>query len=320
MANSMFESTYAACQEITKTFDMVWALDAGLWNLRRDAQKYYAEHPDATEEEVKDNLVQGLTIHGLNPKQIAIELSWEYEEQYIAKLLLINATAIFDTWVDAFVEATISKNVLQQIIYPKRAHKKPYTLGDKIKADFKAGFFDTYVKQLKTEQKSTLSGSFEFTAERQDNCIENLRLTYKYFKSCRNCCAHGDVNFTAATEKSYNAIKALTKADCGLKEFPKIEPTVQGNPFKLYLRGVVGFYDILIRIINHFDLFAADYIAVEKELLKRWSQIPNVKLSANSEKRNRSIRNYIISVNMCPPYSNKTDDVFLFLKGMKVVK
>lgn len=37
MANSMFESTYAACQEITKTFDMVWALDAGLWNLRRDA-------------------------------------------------------------------------------------------------------------------------------------------------------------------------------------------------------------------------------------------------------------------------------------------
>lgn len=320
MANSMFEATYAACQEITKTFDMAWALDAGLWNLRRDAQKYYDEHLDATEEEVKDNLVQGLTIHGLNPKRIAIELSWEYEEQYIAQLLLINATAIFDTWVDAFVEATISRNVLQKTINPKKPCKTPYTLGDKIKTDFKAGFFDTYVKQLNIEQKSTLSGSFEFTAERQDKYIENLRLTYKYFKSCRNCCAHGDVNFTAATEQNYNAIKAFTKIDCGLKEFPKIEPTVQGNPLKLYLRGVVGFYDILIRIINHFDLLAADYVAVEKELLKRWSQISNVKLSTNSEKRNRSIRNYIISVNMCPPYSNKTNDVFLFLKGMNIVK
>lgn len=178
----------------------------------------------------KDNLVQGLTIHGLNPKQIAIELSWEYEEQYIAKLLLINATAIFDTWVDTFVEATISKNVLQQIIYPKRAHKKPYTLGDKIKADFKAGFFDTYVKQLKAEQKSTLSGSFEFTAERQDNYIENLRLTYKYFKSCRNCCAHGDVNFTAATEKSYNAIKLSPKLTAGSKNSQKLSQLFKEIP------------------------------------------------------------------------------------------
>lgn len=88
MANSMFESTYAACQEITKTFDMVWALDAGLWNLRRDAQKYYAEHPDATEEEVKDNLVQGLTIHGLNPKQIAIELSWDMKNNILQNYCL----------------------------------------------------------------------------------------------------------------------------------------------------------------------------------------------------------------------------------------
>ena len=150
--------------------------------------------------------------------------------------------------------------------------------------------------------------------------IENLRLTYKYFKSCRNCCAHGDVNFTEAAETNYKAINTLTKTDCGLKEFPKIEPTVQGKPFILYLRGVVGFYDILIRIINHFDLLASDYVSVENELLKRWSQIPNIKLSANKEKRNRSLRNYIISVNMCPPYAKNADDVYLFLKGKNAIK
>ena len=318
MANSMFESTYAACQEITKTFDMAWALEAGLWNLRKDAQKYYDEHPDATEKEVKDNLVQGLTIHGLNPKRIATELSWEYEEQYIAKLLLINATAIFDTWVDEFVEATISKKTLQQIINSKKFPQKPYTLGDKIKTDFKAGFFNTYEEKLKLEQKSTLSGCFCFTADRQDAYIENLRLTYKYFKSCRNCCAHGDSNFTFATERDYNAIKALTADDCGIKEFPKIESTIAGSPFKLYLRGVVGFYDILIRIINHYDLLAADYVAVENELLRRWAQIPNIQLSTVPEKRNRSVQNYINSVNMCPPHTDKTDDVYHFLKQKKV--
>lgn len=320
MANTMFEATYAACQEITKTFDMVWALDAGLWNLRTAAQKYYLEHPNATEKEVKDSLVQGLAIHGLNPKRVANELSWEYEEQYIAKLLLINGTAIFDTWVDEFVEATISQKVLQKIIHQKTPTKMSYILGNKIKADLKAGIFTTYQNQLALEPRSSLCNCFHYTAQRQDAYIDNLRLIYRYFKSCRNCCAHGNTSFTSVAENNYNAIKALTASDCGTNEFPKIESTIKGAPFKLYLRGVVTFYDVLIRIINHFDLLASDFIGVENELLRRWAEIPKIQLSTVPQKRNRSIQNYIKSVNMCPPYANKTNDVYLFLKTKNAVK
>lgn len=71
MASTMFESTYAAYQEITKTFDIIWALDAGLWNLRTGAQKFYSEHPNATESQAKDELIYGLQIHGINLKRIA---------------------------------------------------------------------------------------------------------------------------------------------------------------------------------------------------------------------------------------------------------
>lgn len=278
MSNTMFESTYMANQEITKVFDMAWALEAGLWNLRIVVQKYYLNHPDATNEEVTEALVQGLRIHGLNPKRIATELNWEYEEQYIAKLLLINATAIFDTWVDEFVEATISQKVLRKKFRPKQL----YTLGDKIKADLKSGKFSTYENKLSLEEKTSLYGCFRYTAHKQDTYLNNLRLVYKYFKSCRNCCVHGSTNFTFATERDYNAIKLLTADACGIKEFPKIESTVEGAPFKLYLRGVVGFYDILIRIINHYDLLAADHIAVENELLKRLELIPNIQLAVQN--------------------------------------
>ena len=88
MASTMFESTYAAYQEITKTFDIIWALDAGLWNLRTGAQKFYSEHTNATESQAKNELINGLQIHGINLKRIANELTWEYEEQYISELLL----------------------------------------------------------------------------------------------------------------------------------------------------------------------------------------------------------------------------------------
>lgn len=107
MASTIFESTYAAYQEITKTFDIIWALDAGLWNLRTGAQKFYSEHPNATESQAKNELINGLQIHGINLKRIANELTWEYEEQYISELLLTYGIGIFDSWVDNFVDTVL---------------------------------------------------------------------------------------------------------------------------------------------------------------------------------------------------------------------
>ena len=127
MASTMFESTYAAYQEITKTFDIIWALDAGLWNLRTGAQKFYSEHPNATESQAKDELINGLQIHGINLKRIANELTWEYEEQYISELLLTYGIGIFDSWVDNFVDT-----VLLNVSNNKR---------DTIKSDLKKGEF-----------------------------------------------------------------------------------------------------------------------------------------------------------------------------------
>lgn len=306
MSNTIFEATYFASQQITATFDMVWALDAGLWNLRQDAKKYFIEHPDANNIEVKNALVSGLDIHGLNPKRIANELSWEYQEQYISELLLLNAMAIFDTWVDSFVDSTI---LLQSNVQIK-----------KIKADMKKGDFSSFDSAISAENTSSLSGCFHFSSQKQDTYINNLRLVYKYFKSCRNCCAHGNRRFDDRAESNYNAIKFFTKEDCGINEFPKIAATQQGDPLKLFLRGVVGFYDVLIRIINHYDLVAAEKTCVETELLKRWGSIPARVLPSSEEKRNRHIRNYMTSINMCPPYVGKTTDVYSFLLANNAIK
>lgn len=211
MASTIYEATYSASLQITATFDMVWALEAGLWNLRQAATQYLADHPESTLKEAKTALVKGLYVHGLNLKRIATELSWEYEEQYIAELLLINAIAIFDTWVDEFVDASLPGQSDDQ--------------RDTIKKKVKKGEFSLLDSALVQEATSSLAGCFHFTAQRQDIYIDNLRLVYKYFKSCRNCCAHGNRKFSGIAEKNYNAIKNFTKGDCGTNEFPKIAVT-----------------------------------------------------------------------------------------------
>ena len=70
MALTMFSPTYWAQEEITRTFDMAWALDVGIWNLRTEAKKYFEKNPEASEFEAKEALVNGLMlvkylIHGL---------------------------------------------------------------------------------------------------------------------------------------------------------------------------------------------------------------------------------------------------------------
>ena len=309
MATTMYLATQFAHQEITRAFDLVWALDVGLWNLRTTADQYFRDHPEANNREAQDAIVKGLTVHGLNLKRISSELSWAYEEQYIAQLLLINAIAIFDTWVDDYIDSVLLACSNNQ--------------KTRIAAAGKQGEFSTLDSAISQEAHSALAGYFHCHTKKQDMYIENLRLVYKYFKSCRNCCAHGNRMFSDVAERNYNAIKSMTKADCGLNEFPKIVAAVNGAPLELILRGVVGFYDVMIRIVDHYDAVAADLVSIENELIKRWCSKPYVpsafgpQTRMNSEryhkKRNNSIRYHLKDVGMCPPFVAKTDEVYNLL-------
>lgn len=327
--NTMFEATYIAQQAITQICDMAWALEAGLWNLRTAAQKYYAESPNAKALEAKKALTHGLAHCRLNPRYIANELSWKYEQQYLAQTLLINAFAIFDGWVDNFVDSTISAEVLNEIISSKNSDNKSRTYhdrtqGDEIKDAFKKGIFQTYDDVLKNEKASMLCNCFNFIMKcPTDNHLKQLRLIYKYFKSCRNCCVHGNMRFTYIAEQNYKEIQNLSKDDCGLTEFPQIAFTKKDEPVKLVFRGVVGFFEVLKKIMIYYDLMAANKIAADNELVKRWKKgtykaIENeVKARIDTvryaRKRNCSIRFYLNSIHMYAPYVEKTDVVYRFL-------
>lgn len=151
------------------------------------------------------------------------------------------------------------------------------------------------------------------SGKRQDAYIDNILKVYRYFKRCRNCCAHGNRQFNDAAEKSYNEIKAFTKGDCGINEFPEIAVTASGTPLKLVLRGVVGFYDILRRIMLHYDAVASDKMAIEEELIGRWNCVKPAELPLDIQKRNSTVEYYIKRANMYPPAAGRINDIYNFL-------
>lgn len=307
MKNTIFLANYQAIQKITQTLDIIWAIHTGLWELRNSIKDYFDKHPNVSNKDAINNLIKCNQTVRLNPRKIAFQLSWEDQEQYLSEILLIYATSIFDDWTNNFLTS----------IFPQKSNKQKKKLVDNVRQ----GNFTVLNTELAHAKKSLISNCFNLKLDVPKDYIDKLCDVYMYFKACRNCCSHGNSNFSTRAEKAFIKIKNFKSSDFkGMKEFPQIAPTESGKPLKLIFRGVVGFYDIIYRIVSYYDLVAADTIAIENELLNRWKNIDNdIKLSFNKEKRNSSIQKYLINTKMRAPLDDKLDIVYKFLQSNQLV-
>lgn len=262
-----FSSSQAAAQRITDMFTLFWGLDAGLWNLRGEAKKYFNNHPTPDPSKLnkpaKDEIVKGLKIHGLNLAAIANDYTWEYEEEFLAEILLIYATAIFDDWTDEFVAKSLDElndSAKEEEPEENKSDDKggKGTSNNKIIKKMRSGDFEPYLEELKKVDGSKASDCSRKGDGSDNGYIGKQILLYKYFKQCRNCVAHGDKTFSDKAEIAYIQVRNLTAEECDLKEIPEMVPSTAGSPFELKLRGVVGFTKVLLKIITYYDTLAAE--------------------------------------------------------------
>ena len=260
-----FSSSQAAAQRITEVFDLFWPLVAGFGNLRDASEVFFEKFPKDIRNKLgkvaRMELVNAPKIHGINLYRIVYEYSWEHEEEFLAEVLLIYATAIFDDWTCGFVNQALpdcsngnKRNIVKELRHGEY---------DKCQGEFKGA--------LSQESYSQLRNCFKIKTRKQYN--SNLIKLYKYFKSCRNCIAHGDKTFPKSVARKFQEVRYLRAEDLGMKEIPQMACSEQGKPFRLYLRGVVGFYDVLIRIITHLDKVAAERNGFDNQLCIQWQDL-----------------------------------------------
>ncbi len=310
----MFKATYDACEELTRTFSSIWRIYAGLIKLYDDTTDFYRNKPDASNEEAEQKILGGRPIQGLDLKHLATKSSLEDSEQYIARMLLINSIAIFDEWVENFVRATILEDTSEttQTNWAVITPNKPTS--SQIEKAFKSGCFEVYTSVLELERPSKLADAFSCIEHRQDKYLESLHSIFKYFKHCRNCCAHGDKTFNDKCEESYRILKSISPKDCGMDEVPAFAPSHKGDELILILRGVVGFTHVLIRIMKHFDALATQYLAVENEL--KQEVLPRfIESKKKSHKfKEGMIEKLLARTHHCPPQAGRAIDIYEFLE------
>ena len=81
MSNTMFVATHDAGKAITRTFDMVWPLVAGLWNIRQASKDFFVQNPNASNKDAKRAIISGLNVRGLDFRGIFENYTWKIAGQ-----------------------------------------------------------------------------------------------------------------------------------------------------------------------------------------------------------------------------------------------
>lgn len=261
MANVFFRASKDALDNISVAFDFIHPLNASMRYTRRVVHDIYAGNPQLTTREVQSLIDPDAKVHGVNYHSAFVETTWEAQEESLAWMLLNNLFAIHEGWAQRIYEETFcgfhySEKFIKKLEFPEltKRFSDYFLISGKVSTALDGAFFNVY------KAKSNLDFSK----------LENYMLCYRVFKEARNCYMHH--NFVASQDLIDAYVKYLpvaTTADLDVSEVPVFAAPVFGQHVQLSLRGVIGFSQLVRRIIIISDINLLRATAAEKEFIER---------------------------------------------------
>jgi hypothetical protein len=292
MAFYFFPPTRVATSQITEIFDFVWPTAAALWNLRWQVGGFLKEIPDATPKQLHDRFVFGSTIHGTDLKKACVETKWDEQKHHMSGILLTNAFAVYEHWAD---------EILKCVGVPGGKGKR-LQFNDR---PGKPGISET-LRQLCTTESATIKTAFYpiYTSSPKYSLplMENLVSCYRFFKELRNAQMHNGGLATQEAVDAYNVFAPVSdKASLGMKGALVFDPISEGQKITLHLRGVVGFCDVLFRLMVTVDAELCRCLPAEHILDKALRKNKSRTLSSKPARRDLQLLNHINAARLPKP-------------------
>lgn len=259
---------------LTDLFDFVWPNAVALWNLQWQTKGFLAQMPDATVEELNARFVLGSKIRGANLHRLANQQAWPQMQQWFSRLLISEICALFEGWIesafdelelpDSIRKAGTSDSLDKRLQFPTVFDKSGGVTGGAMYAvqkiqGAKSSFIQTCLIPSMTKGKKNGVSN-----------LENLLVAYRAFKEARNDFTHHGGRASERTVEKCAAYSAETATSLGVKQKPEFPQVILGDQIELSLRGVVGFSDVVLRLIASFDLLLSDSVFAENVIKKRW--------------------------------------------------
>jgi hypothetical protein len=265
--DTFFTATQDALDQITELYNFIWPTISAMWNFRWQIKGFVNEvgEENVTDQDLLKRFDWGSRIHGVNLKRAYLEQTWEVQQERFAKILLINVISTYESWLED-IQTTLNFNIgiYKSLQYPTRYDVNSIPCEGVLYG----------LKQIQTNQSLPIKDAFYYRliTNRKYSFIHlnNLLKCYRFFKESRNCIAHHGEKVDQKLVDAYNAFSLIaTCADLGLHEVPNHAPAILNTPVRIRLRGVVGFSDVIIRMITTLDVEFSIAIQAESELLSR---------------------------------------------------
>ena len=305
MTEVFFTSTQRALDNITSTFDMIWPISVGLWNLRCMVNGVRKEYPEITESELTAKYSQGSGIHGVNYKRAFSETTWEQQQVNLAWILLNNMIPVFEGWLEELKQKHFPNMNTKSLQFPSKARSEVNQLISNPSTLLKNAFYSTYLGK-------------------RDRCysnIDSLLYCYRVFKEARNCYMHNGSFANKNLIDAYNEYKSTaTLSSLCVSEVPDFPAPVLDSKITISLRGVVGFSYILIKLLVSIDTELLQSSNAEEEFIARYKLKHTIvrTLKADVEGARGQVRQYVKQCGFPTPMN--IDDMITFLVDKQLVR
>lgn len=258
-----FGTSRSAFQQVSDLFDFVWPTAAALWNLRWQVRGFAGTKPQVTKEELHSRFVLGSGIHSANIERACLTTTWDDQQGQFAKFLLIDLFALYEGWLDETLGIVRLRRLGKALQFPTSIVAGVATKG--------VGFALAEIRANSSSMLSTcIYSGLAAHPKNSASTLEALMRCYRCFKECRNSIMHHGGVASAAAAAAYQSYSSLSAHDLGLGQPPVCPPVLMGSRTALSLHGVVGFSDVILRLIATLDSELACASAAEDEFRAQW--------------------------------------------------
>jgi hypothetical protein len=315
---AFFQSTKSGIDAITGIYDFVWPTAAAVWNLRWQVAGYCSVRVAATKDELEARFVEGSGIHGANLRRACIEHSWDYQKAQLARAVLVNLIAAFEEW-------TIS---LPLEVAPELSEEARTQIGKQLQfpTDFIDGVASKGVRSAIARLRGDTSDAMRIDAQptylSQDvvhpQHIDALLVVYRLFKECRNHLMHGGGGVSPKVESAMALVDELSNSQLPFS-VPSMPLTAELEKARIDLYAVVGFSDLLRRIMFTVDAELVDSATAERMVLERWAKVHGTRnINSVGEKRDNTLRRCLRAVGVLTSKSVANIEAVLTKAGLLV--
>lgn len=249
-----------------------------LWNFRKIIAAEVADDSSLSAKSLSQKYNNAPGARGTADLLTAFrDTRWDEQLQSVAELYLIGIISIYEYWCDEITEALGDKSLAIKLQFPSNANTTNgvmYAINHLTQAR-SAAICGAIYPSLSNSKKYSLAH------------LENLLKCFRYFKELRNSLLHkGKVCDGKLFGAQSDFSPIANNANLGMEFTPKHYQFRIGDPVKADLHGVLGFTEVILRIVTTIDAELSKSEAAEKHLVQRLKEAPNLPLTPASKVRN----------------------------------